>query len=331
MRTGQVIPLFKHTLIIIGRICDADCKFVFTEQSIVVYDMKQQPLITGQREPNGTNLWHISLLPLPSKITTPPIVTKGASLQEFSAYDIPRMEALVRYFHAAAGFPVRYTWLCAIKCGKYSSWTGLMYANADKYFSYSDETIMGHIVQSRQGVWSTKPKLVNIQTTTPTVGPPIEPSWELHIHIENMIKPYTDDTGRFPILPLSGNQCLMISYQYDYNVTLVSSFKLLKDSHRLLAYNKITTQLKQQNQIVDLQILDNEASADYKRTMWDIWKVDYQLSPPNLHLQNSSKRSIFTFKAYFLSTLAGIAEDSPQNMWDILISQTKMTLNLLWI
>ena len=56
MRTGQVIPLFKHTLIIIGRICDADCKFVFTEQSIVVYDMKQQPLITGQREPNGTNL-----------------------------------------------------------------------------------------------------------------------------------------------------------------------------------------------------------------------------------------------------------------------------------
>ena len=54
---------------------------------------------------------------------------------------------------------------------------------------------MGHIVQSRQGVISTKTKLDNSQTTTPAVGLPINPSQELHIHIEHTIKLYTDDTG----------------------------------------------------------------------------------------------------------------------------------------
>eukprot|EP00957_Ditylum_brightwellii_P029408 2223112-Ditylum_brightwellii.AAC.1 len=38
-----------------------------------------------------------------------------ASLAVFSAYDLPSVDALVRYFHAAAGFPVRDTWLKAIK------------------------------------------------------------------------------------------------------------------------------------------------------------------------------------------------------------------------
>ena len=34
------------------------------------------------------------------------------------------------------------------------------------------------------------------------------------------------------------------------------------------------TRLKQQNQLVDLQILDNEASEEYTETMQYIWKVD---------------------------------------------------------
>ena len=43
------------------------------------------------------------------------------------------------------------------------------------------------------------------------------------------------------------------------------------------------TGLKNRDQLVDLQILDNEASTEYKKTMTDVWKVEYQLVPPNLH------------------------------------------------
>ena len=50
---------------------------------------------------------------------------KQATLKAFSAYDFPSVEALVIYFHAAAEYPVRDTWLKAIKAGTYDSWTGL--------------------------------------------------------------------------------------------------------------------------------------------------------------------------------------------------------------
>ena len=73
------------------------------------------------------------------------------------------------------------------------------------------------------------------------------------------------------------------------------------------------TRLKQQNQLVDLQILDNEASEEYTETMQYIWKVDYQLLPTNPHHRNATKRAIHMFKAHLLSILAGISEDSPKN------------------
>ena len=52
------------------------------------------------------------------------------SLNAFSAYDLPSVRALVLFFHAAAGYPVKATWLKAIKTGFYKSWPGLTYSNA---------------------------------------------------------------------------------------------------------------------------------------------------------------------------------------------------------
>eukprot|EP00957_Ditylum_brightwellii_P065912 4998635-Ditylum_brightwellii.AAC.1 len=75
------------------------------------------PIITGWREDIGHKLWCMLLLPNPDNVT--PIKdspgTNKTSLVAFSAYDLPSVEALIRYFHAAAGFPVRDTWLKAIK------------------------------------------------------------------------------------------------------------------------------------------------------------------------------------------------------------------------
>ena len=152
------MPSFKHTLIIIGSIYDADCTVSFTKQSVVVYYPQQRPLIKGRREPHGTKLWRIAIIPSPSNISTPHTGTTGASLQEYSDYDLPGVKALVQYFHAAAGFPVRDIWLQAIKCVNYYSWPGLTYTNDARYCQSSDKTIMGHLIQYIQGVISTKPK-----------------------------------------------------------------------------------------------------------------------------------------------------------------------------
>ena len=63
--------------------------------------------------------------------------------------------------------------------------------------------------------------------------------------------------------------------------------------------------------------------------MRDVWKVDYQLVPPNLHRRNAAKHTICTFKAHSSETLTGIAEDLPPNLWDVLITQTEMNFNIL--
>ena len=50
---------------------------------------------------------------------------------------------------------------------------------------------------------------------------------------------------------------------------------------------------------VYVQILDNEVSAYFKRTIVEDWGATYQLVPPNVHLKNISERAICTLKAHF--------------------------------
>ena len=80
--------------------------------------------------------------------------------------------------------------------------------------------------------------------------------------------------------------------------------------------------------LVDLQILDNEAITEYKRIIKSDLGVGYQLEPPHIHRRNAAERAICTFKAHFLSILSGIAKTSPKNLWDLLIPQIELTLNL---
>ena len=77
------------------------------------------------------------------------------------------------------------------------------------------------------------------------------------------------------------------------------------------------------------QVLDNECSAKYIRTITEDWKATYQLVPPDVHRRNLAERAIQTFKAHFLSILAGLSKAFPNYLWDKLLPQTELTLNLL--
>ena len=65
---------------------------------------------------------------------------------------------------------------------------------------------------------------------------------------------------------------------------------------------------------VDIQILDNEVSADFKRTIQQYWGAKYQLVLPNIHRRNIAERVIRTFKSHFLAILAGVDSDFPKYM-----------------
>ena len=186
---------------------------------------------------------------------------------------------------------------------------------------------MGHLVQKRQGVRPTKKKLT---TTSPQEQQlPQVRSNELHIHVTPISKLYTDDTGRFPIHARSGNLYIMIAYHCDANLILANPFSSRNYTHQLLAYDKIMQRLTNNKLTVYLQILDNEAIAEYKRVIKTKWNANYQLVPPKTHRSNAAESAIRTFKANFLSILAGDAPYFPRNLWDLLLPQTELTLNLL--
>ena len=70
--------------------------------------------------------------------------------------------------HAVCGYPVKSTWLKAIKAGNYVGWPMLNEKNVKKYYPETNETPQGHMVQSRKGVRSTKAKPLKEQEYTIT-------------------------------------------------------------------------------------------------------------------------------------------------------------------
>ena len=121
----------------------------------------------------------------------------------------------------------------------------------------------------------------------------------------------------------------MVAYHCDSDAILVAPFKTRKDKHKLEAYKSIMTRLRENGMSVNLKILDNEASSKFKHLITEDIGIKYQLVPPDIHRRNAAERSIRTFKAHFLSILAGIAPDFPNLLWNHLLPQTEMTLSFL--
>ena len=119
---------------------------------------------------------------------------------------------------------------------------------------------MGHLVQKRQGLRSTKPKPQ--PTSSPEEPMPQVRSNELFLQVTPISKLYTDDTGHFPIHDRSGNQYIIIAYHCDANLILAVPFKTRKYTYRLIANDKIMQRLSDHKLTVDLQILDNEAITE---------------------------------------------------------------------
>ena len=128
--------------------------------------------------------------------------------------------------------------------------------------------------------------------------PPLKTK-ELYIWDQQISKIYTDDYGRFPIRSRSGNEYIMIAYHCDSNTILQAPFFNRKDKHRIRSYNYIMRRLSYRGHKVDVKVLDNEVSADFKRTIVEDWCATYQLVPPNVHQRNIAERAICTFKANF--------------------------------
>ena len=146
--------------------------------------------------------------------------------------DLPSIGALVGFYHACLGFPVKQTWLDAIKAGNCDTFEGLTYSNAAKNCPDADETIMGHLAQQCQNVRLTKPMQPTPAPLVVLPTPITAPSNQVYVMTQPLSKFFTDDTGRFPVRAHYGNQYVMIAFHADGNLILQQAFKTKSNCHR---------------------------------------------------------------------------------------------------
>ncbi len=110
---------------------------------------------------------------------------------------------------------------------------------------------------------------------------------------------------------------------------LVEPIKNRKDAEMIRAYNALLLQFKRAGIIPKKHVLDNEVSENMKNHIHDTCKLDMELVPPGCHRRNAAKVAIHNFKAHFLSNLASVANNFPPNLWDWLLPQTEIKINLI--
>jgi hypothetical protein len=65
------------------------------------------------------------------------------------------------------------------------------------------------------------------------------------------------------------------------------------------------------------------------KNFFTAYDVDYQLVPPHCHRRNAMERAIRTFKEHFVAGNYSVDPTFPLHLWDRLLPQPEITLNLL--
>ncbi len=155
--------------------------------------------------------------------------------------NLPSIGALVGLYHACLGFPVKQTWLNAIKAGNCDTFNGLTNSNAARYCPDADKTIMGCLAQQCQNVWSTKPKLPSPAPLVVLPPPVATPSNQACVVTQLLSKLFTNNTGCFSVSAHSGKQYVMIALHANGKLILQQAFKTKSDRRHITAYDAIMT------------------------------------------------------------------------------------------
>ena len=121
----------------------------------------------------------------------------------------------------------------------------------------------------------------------------------------------------------------MVMVEIDSNAIQVEPMKSRKDEEMIRAYDSLVKRLQRAGIKPKKHVLGNEISENMKNHIRDTYRFQLEMVPPGCHRRNAAEVAIRNFKSHFLSVLAGTADNFPPSLWDRLLPQTEITLNLL--
>jgi len=332
-RQANILPGLTKSLISVNKMAENGYTTIFRpgnegvtfhKKGTLTITTSEPPVLQGCKR-KGENLWTVSV----------PTI-KSTREEAANVYNLPSIAQTIKYLHAAAGYPTEDTWIKAIKAGNYISWPGLTATVVRKHFPESDETQKGHMKRQRQGVRSTKtPQTINEDKEDATEDhdspaiPRPKKMKDAYIKVHSASDTmYTDQPGRFPATSCNGNQYIMVLVEVDGNYIDAEPMKNKSAGSMIKAYQTLWTRITATGTIrPTTHLMDNEASTELKAEIKK--NCTLQLVPPDNHRRNLAERAIQTFKCHFKSVLAGVDDSFPMRLWDKLLPQTVLTLNLL--
>ncbi len=262
-READILPGFEQSLLSMNKMVEEGYTTIFHpgeervtihKEGTVTITPSEPPVLEGYKN-NPAKLWTVS-------------ATQNTKNHEEASnvYSLPSIQQSIKYLHAAAGFPVKETWIDAIKYGNFLTWPGLTTTTVRKHFPDSDETQQGHMKKQRQRVRSTRTKIdTNNEGMHQNKMSP-KKMQDVYIQIHNASETmHTDQSGRFPATSSKGNQYIMVLVEVDGNYIDAEPMKNKSEGLIIKAYLTLWTQLTASGTVrLTTHILDNKASATYK-------------------------------------------------------------------
>ena len=140
---------------------------------------------------------------------------------------------------------------------------------------------------------------------------------------------YSDQTGMFPVRSYSNMQLIFVAYIYDINAIIGLPLKTRTSESIIGAFQKVLKMMTKSNCKPVVNVMDNKCRKAVQEYI-TVNGIDIELClPKNHYLNGLGKRTIGTYKAHFINTLATVDPNCPMQLWDTFLEQTTETLNIL--
>jgi hypothetical protein len=115
-------------------------------------------------------------------------------------------------------------------------------------------------------------------------------------------------------------------YDYDSNFIHIEPMRNRTKAQYLTTYQRAIALFKTRG--LSPKLIDNEESGLLQECM-EQENIDYQLVSPGLHQRDAAKCTIYTFKNHFIAGLCTTDPKFPLILWNHLLPQALIRLNLL--
>jgi hypothetical protein len=205
-RTADTFTDFPNSLMSVGTTSDDGTLSIFDKHGVTVHKeedvlitCKGMPILIGVRDEQGRYRIPLTQQRGRWQPRQPKKRVTAKLLQANSVYDLPSIEQAIKWMHAVCGFPVKSTWIKAVKAGNFVGWPLLTKKNIAKYYPETDETPKGHMNQTRKNVRSTKAKRQPLEvcnTAASLKGQKVQDVFVKTYDVRETI--FSDQTGKFP-------------------------------------------------------------------------------------------------------------------------------------